>query len=492
MFNNDELVGGLADGTLSPEAAMEELQTTRATSSRGVSIGSIIRIIGPRGDIVEKAGYADWENSRLIDGDDIIRIYSVTKTFTAAMTHELFERGKLTPGSKVVDLIAEIKQRNSDEGHPEYNEVLTKLHLDERVTIDDLLLHRSGVGTYLFAMNRGDLNKTDTFYDVFSGNEKTSDNYGEFRYSDTNYNLQALIAIHVMNKRPDGTLIHPDDQGFRNFRAIMQELILTPYQLSNTAFTADSQKQMAVGYGPQTPYKVEAKETPTFAQLTEKRSSAPAPVTEPVHPYTAGAAAGLFTTAEDLSKWVRVLHHTYGDRIRAETMTIPENRPEAPAPSYVEGARYGRGAILHTVDGVDLIGHTGFHRGHITRAFYSPEHKTSVIITETFESITSNIAKELIKNTHIFMARSPEEQEKLLTSDRDVAADIRNAYSNDGKYDREKMVSEYSKYLQAQKDNRAESGTSFDAIVKNLPTYLSKVTDLARRATERPLFANTR
>ena len=149
MFENDKLIGKLVSGTLSPEGALEELQTDRATSECGVTIGSIIRINRPTGSTTHTAGYADWENSRPIAGDDIIRTYSVTKTFTAAMTHDLCAEGYITPESKVLDLVEEIKQRNIAEGHPEYNEALAKLHLDERVTINDLLLHRSGVGTYL-------------------------------------------------------------------------------------------------------------------------------------------------------------------------------------------------------------------------------------------------------------------------------------------------------------------------------------------------------
>jgi CubicO group peptidase (beta-lactamase class C family) len=506
MFENEKLMGKLVTGEITPEAALYELHSTRAASSKGVVIGSIIAIHRPEGQKVYTAGFADWDNNNAIRGNDIIRMYSVTKTFTAAITHQLCREGKLSLETKVSDILEEIKERNIQEGHPEFNLALEHLQLDKRVTVNDLLLHRSGAGTYLVNLQKGQISKQETFYDIFASNKKTHfdrygnpvDQYGYFRYSDTNYNLQALIATHLVNQRLDpanpdrNILIKAGEEGFQNFHAIVKNRLLQPYGLSNTDFAAITRSRleagshrMAFGYGTKS-YNNAQSELYSYEEVTKRPPSLDmnaAPLM--VNAYSPGAAAGLFSTAGDLCKWVEVLDSEYGQAIRGETGLIPQERPEAPSPSYVPGSHYGRGAILCTVDNVDLIGHTGHHVGHHTRAFYNPANKTAVVITETFENITLDIAKELIKSTSSFKYAGAAERENLLELDRHVALTIRDAYSTHGKYDRNAMLAEYKTCLSALQAGKQRSGTRFDGVIGQLEERLKSRESWVQRAVQR-------
>lgn len=484
MFGNDELVGKLASGALSPEEALQYLQMKGVSSSTGVSIGTIIHINSPRKKTVLTAGYADWENSRPIAENDIFRAYSITKTFTAALIHGLCKgkKPKLSLDTKVSDIIEDIKKRNILEKNPDYyNTALENLRLDNNVTIRDLLSHRSGVLGYSPVATRG--GNAHNIYDTLQQENENRKNgtYGEYSYADTNYKLLGLIAVHVINAKHNGILVHPQhtdgtpNPKFQNLSQIMQRRILTPNMLSDTAFEEDTAEKLndetaagavhpriAMGYANATSYDEKSTKPYQAEQLTGKRSLEPK--TGAIDPYNTRAGGGLFSTTEDLSKWLKTLDQKYGRTIRRDRKTMPAKS----APCWVKDCQYGSGAAFFTKDGVSVIGHGGMHHGYFIRAFYSPELDTSVIIAETYENITTNIAKELSKSTNLFKATNDANKERLQENARHVAADIRSAYSVDGKYDRDRMVKDYDTHRKALEAGRQESGTPFDAIMEQL------------------------
>ncbi|MGH2665147.1 serine hydrolase domain-containing protein [Flavobacterium sp.] len=132
--------------------------------------------------IFEKAyGYADVENSLKANGKTKYKIGSITKTFTAVMIMQLVEDKKLKLDTKLSKFYPKIK--NAD-----------------KITIHDLLHHRTGIIDYLNGdsttnmyeevSKEGMIAKIAAYESLFEPNSK-------FEYSNSNYYLLGRILEDV-------------------------------------------------------------------------------------------------------------------------------------------------------------------------------------------------------------------------------------------------------------------------------------------------------
>ncbi|MCL3819408.1 serine hydrolase domain-containing protein [Aeromicrobium wangtongii] len=110
----------------------------RSALQRGVDDdryhGAVV-MIGVHGEVVmeEAFGYADRSSGRLAKVDDVFRVASITKAFTASTVHRAMDEGLLSLNTRVVEVIPEF----ATAGEPQVGK--------SRVTVGHLLSHCSGL-----------------------------------------------------------------------------------------------------------------------------------------------------------------------------------------------------------------------------------------------------------------------------------------------------------------------------------------------------------
>ncbi|MEP4052502.1 MAG: serine hydrolase domain-containing protein [Litorimonas sp.] len=96
-------------------------------------------------------GLADRERNTPVKNDTVYRVYSMTKPMTSALIMDLMEEGKLKltdPASKYIPQLALMKVVSmGEDGQPKYEDQARPM------TVEDLLLHRSGMAYGIFGGN---------------------------------------------------------------------------------------------------------------------------------------------------------------------------------------------------------------------------------------------------------------------------------------------------------------------------------------------------
>ena len=121
--------------------------------SEAVSSGEVVgtsAMVFDEGEIVYKGafGLGDRERKTSVDMDSVWRIYSMTKPITSVVIMDLQEEGKLKlsdPVSKYIPELADMKvAKIGEDGNPTFEPQARP------ITLEDLMLHRSGIGYGIF------------------------------------------------------------------------------------------------------------------------------------------------------------------------------------------------------------------------------------------------------------------------------------------------------------------------------------------------------
>ncbi|WP_152552809.1 serine hydrolase domain-containing protein [Schleiferia thermophila] len=166
--------------------------------------GQIAIVQGGRLLFSTTAGFRDVESKKPISMDDVFRIGSISKTYTAALIFKLIEKGKLNAKTTLDNFFPEVAN-------------------SKRITIEMMLRHRSGIRSYTEQMDYPEyhtqlknseqiVKKIETFPPEF-------DPGAQYKYSNSNYLLLALIAEKVMKK---------------SYCELLTELIFRSNKLKNT------------------------------------------------------------------------------------------------------------------------------------------------------------------------------------------------------------------------------------------------------------------
>ena len=150
--------------------AMDALLSDAVSSGAHVGVSALIYDEG-KTVYTGAFGLRDRERNQPVEMDTVFRIYSMTKPITSALILDLQEDGLLNiadPVSKYIPELANMKVASADaDGNPVFSPQATPM------TIEDLLLHRAGIGYGIF----GPVNPVETMYekaDLFSRNEPLS------------------------------------------------------------------------------------------------------------------------------------------------------------------------------------------------------------------------------------------------------------------------------------------------------------------------------
>ncbi len=275
--------------------------------------GKIFRIKG--------YGYQDAEQKIPITDNTVFQVASISKSFTAWAVMDLVEQGVLELDQPVTRYIPDwhFPPSNFDENE---------------VTIRRMLSHSSGianVGGYAGVEKLEDLQTLEE--SLASANDARGEAVrivyrpgSQYVYSGGAYTLLQYVIEQTTGQ---------------SFETYMQEKVLDPLKMENSRFVRDEsvQKNMAVVYD---------------------NSGNPVPARY----FAAQAAAGLYTTVDDLSRWALAILSAYDDKI-----TNPVLNPETlksmfePQKDIKNPLPYGLGFMIQEIgpDKILEVSHTGMN-----------------------------------------------------------------------------------------------------------------------------------
>ncbi len=201
----------------------------------------------------EAYGVADIGSRRALQPDDVFHIASITKTFTAAATLQLVDRGVLTLDDPVRDHLPEVPATWED------------------MTIRHLLTHTSGVGEFTdFLPNHADYVHHDTLFAQARTRPLVTRPGTAWAYSNTGYLLLGLI-LERSTAQPWGEY--------------MEHHLYRPLGMSRTVYAGHPHPRLIPGH--------------YHNGAAIARAATPSPI-----PYAAGAT---FSCVDDVARWVTAL-----------------------------------------------------------------------------------------------------------------------------------------------------------------------------------------
>jgi D-alanyl-D-alanine carboxypeptidase len=297
--------------------------------------GAVARIEAPRAALTwgGAAGYLARDNSRALRPDDAFRAASVTKSVTAAVAVRLAHQGRLALDEPLAGQLA-----------PELLDRWSALDALPRTTPRQLLAHTSGLPNYFtdeaFAARlRAEPGRAWRPAELVDhaaayGTPRFPPGRG-FEYCDTGYVVAGILVEQVT-----GQPLHQ----------VYRELVFDPAGMGSTWLE---------GHEPTRAPEVARHYTDELDWTT-------------ISPTIDWAGGGLVTTTADLARFVRAL---WSERILG-ARALGELTRWTPGASFPSGhrlryQRYGLGMGTNTVQGVELIGHTGFIGAF---AFHAPRY----------------------------------------------------------------------------------------------------------------------
>lgn len=225
-------------------------------------------LVAEDGKVIYKQGFglANMEWNVPVATDTRFRLGSITKQFTAALTLQLVEQGKIKLDAKVSDYLPDYRR---DTG--------------QKVTVHHLLTHTSGIPSYtgqpgFFETVSRNPYKVDEFVKRYASGDLEFEPGAKFAYNNSGYFLLGAIIEKVTGK--------PYEQ-------VLKENILDPAGMRNTGYDRHDRliEKRASGY----------------VKTPEGYSNAP--YLDMSIPYAAGS---MYSTVEDLYLWDQAL---YTDRV---------------------------------------------------------------------------------------------------------------------------------------------------------------------------------
>ncbi len=300
------------------------------------------------GEIVFKKGYgtANLEYNIPVKTNTAFHIASVSKQFTAFTAYLLEAEGKISLEDDVRRYIPEL---------PDYGKTIKIKHL---------LSHTSGLKDQwallsLSGWRMDDVITTDQILKLISHQKELNFEPGsQFSYSNTGYTLMALLTERVTDK---------------TFAEFTQDHIFKPLGMVNTQFYDNHEKMIA-----NRAYSYEKYED----TYSKKKLN-----------YATVGATSLFTTVEDLAKWVVNFH--------SPIIGTPELIKKFNEVSYLDDATpvvwgqtpdrtmyYAKGQMSYLYKGIEVLSHGGHDAGFRAVLTRYPEHQFAVITLSNNEHYT--------------------------------------------------------------------------------------------------------
>ncbi|AWA31242.1 serine hydrolase [Flavobacterium magnum] len=353
------------------EPQVDELvnRTLKTFDVPGIAVGII-----KDGKVVLAKGYGVRSiiTRESVDANTLFGIASNSKAFTSAALAMLVDENKMGWDDKVIKYIPEFKM---------YNDYVTS-----EFTIRDLLTHRSGLG-----LGAGDLMIWPDGHDFTPKDIIKNIQYlkpvSAFRTKYDYDNLLYVIAGEVV-ARVSGT----------SWNDFVSQRIMKPLEMNHSAPSWNLLRDTSNVIVPHVPIDGKLK------------------VIERYRNNIFDAAAGIYTSVNDLGKWVlmQLNQGKYGDtqlfskKTQTEMWTPQTIIPvTAAAPYNSHFKAYGLGWFLSDVKGYKQVTHTGGLEGIVTQVIMFPELNLGIIVLTNQQSGSAfNAISNTIKDSYLGIAPS--------------------------------------------------------------------------------------
>lgn len=345
-------------------------------------------IIVRKGQVVYKKGIgmADMELNVPIQPDMIFRLGSITKQFTAVAILQLASQGKLA-------LQDDIKK------------YMPELPFKETITVEQLLLHTSGIKSYTSKSDfAGKMRMDMSPMEVVN---LTKNDSLEFKPgTNWNYNNTGYVMLGYIIEKVSG----------KTYAEYVQQNLFTPAGMSHSYYGSESKiiSNRVKGY----------KKEGTVYQNSDYISM--------TLPYAAGS---LISTVEDLWKWNKALYsYRFISKEWLDKAITPFKLPDG------KSTHYGYGLSMATIQGSKTIEHSGGIPGFATDAMYLPAEDVFVAVfsncdCNNAENATAKLAAAAIGKPYNFTSipissAEAKEYEAVYTSESGEERIIRWANGN--------------------------------------------------------------
>ena len=353
-----------ADGTAAP-GAPPGLDAIVESTRETFDVPGIAVAIVKDGEVVLQRGWGVRElgGDAPVTADTRFAIASLTKAFTSASLSILADEGKLSLDDRVIDHLPWFRMSDPVVTH--------------EMRLRDLLTHRSGL-----ALGAGDLlfwpatsHETTRIVERLRHVPLATSFRSEYAYDNVLYAVAQLVIEKVSGQRY-GEFVH--------------DRIFVPVGMDDTTINADG--------------------LPRGADVATGHAKADFRDLRPVGPMTWSnnqAAGGIYSSAIDMAKWMRVqlagglLPGTHGTGIPDRLFSVERHRamwelvtpiriPAAPAvpqlaPQLPQFAGYGEGWSIGEYRGRKLVSHTGGWPGMVSRITLVPRENLGVIVLTNAE-----------------------------------------------------------------------------------------------------------
>lgn len=318
------------------------------------------------GEIIHQQGYGvrSLEKGGEVDENTLFGVASNTKAFTSAALARLIDEGKLEWDTKVTDIIPEFKLYDS--------------YVTSTFTVRDLLTHRSGLG-----LGAGDMmvfpasniiSKQELIHNL-RYLKPVSPFRSKFDYD----NLLYIVAGEVV-ERVAGI----------EYETYVKQHFFDALEMNSTAMSyhrIQDYSNVIEGHAP-----VDGKLLPVGLSFTKE----------------ANAAAGMYSSVTDMSKWVQAQLNEgkYGENLEDSLFSEKQHKEMWTPQTIVRTGKgpynthfmaYGLGWFLSDVNGYLKVTHTGGLLGIVSQVTMIPELELGIIVLTNqqsgyaFNSITNSI-----------------------------------------------------------------------------------------------------
>jgi CubicO group peptidase (beta-lactamase class C family) len=318
-----------------------------AWANQGRFSGVVLIAKGDKVLLRKGYGNANYELNVANTPETVLRIGSITKSFTALSILQLEEKGLLNVSDPVAKYVPELPTAWS------------------KITIHQLLCHKSGIPDFVNAEAYSDL--ADSLHV-----EKALKEYADkplltkpgevLRYSNSGYILLGRVIEHVTGE---------------SYRDYLTANILKPAGMTHTAYdlAVDVVPNRASGY------------------RFDGETVINAPHGDPSYP---GSAGDLRSTVDDMYRFDRAIKSgmLFSNALTTKAWT-PYGHMIAPPPLPIE-ADYGYGWMIGEDFGHKYVGHGGWVNGFVSQFTRYPDDDAVIIVLSNFETVTYvQISKDL-------------------------------------------------------------------------------------------------
>ena len=312
----------------------------------------------------EGFGVRELGKPETVDADTVFAIASNTKAFTAAAIAMLEEEGKL-------------KWDNQVQQHLPWLQMYDP-YVSSELRIDDLLCHRSGLGTF-----SGDLLWWGTPYSPKEVLLRTKHlpAKGRFRATYGYSNLMFLAAGEVIREASG-----------RPWPEFIQQRILEPVNMTRSVTSIKSLESLGNFASPHKPTPDKVTPIPWYNWDTM------------------AAAGGIISSANDMAKWLRVQldhgkiddqHRLFSEASSHKMWSLQTILPLSATAQKRVGTThfkaYGLGWMLSDYKGRKTVSHGGGYDGMYSQVMMVPEENLGVVIlTNSMTGISTALANTIV------------------------------------------------------------------------------------------------